>query len=258
MEGNQQMQQIQQPAPQKALPSPKSLRLARAKVKLLAAYYGHPARDLRLICITGTTGKSIVAHFVHEILLAAHQPVAILASDKGIKPTILHKFLNDAWKAKATYAVITAPADALATETFYGLPIQVAALTDFIPSGLNDADAQSYLNAKTTLFHMQPEAVVLNRDDAHYPEFANFQGKSETITYGTSSDSDIRIDHSKLYRKGTEASLALGNSLFTVASFLSGEPVISYMAAAAAIATTLNIAPSTIAEGIANYIPSSE
>ncbi len=259
MEGNQQIQQpIQQMPPQKALPSPKGLRLARAKVKLLAAYYGHPARDLRIICITGTTGKSIVAHFVHEILLAAHQPVAILASDKNLKPTILHKFLNDAWKAKATYAVITAPADALAAETFYGLPIYVAALTDFIPSGMNDTDLNSYLNAKTTLFRMNPEAVVLNRDDAHYPDFAGFRGKSETLTYGTSSDSDVRIDHSKLYRKGTEASLVLGNNLFTVASFLSGEPVISYMAAAAAIATSLNIAPATIAEGIANYIPANE
>lgn len=258
MEGNQQMQQIQQPAPQKALPSPKGLRLARAKVKLLAAYYGHPARDLRIICVTGTTGKSIVAHFVHEILLAAHQPVAILASENELKPTILHKFLNDAWKAKATYAVITAPAKALSSEVFYGLPIYTAAITDFIPTGMTDADASAYLAAKTNLFRMNPEAIVLNRDDANYPEFANFRGRSETITYGASSDSDLKIDHSKLYKKGTEASLVLGNNMFTVASFLSGEPVISYMACAAAIATALNIAPNTIAEGIANYIPAND
>ncbi len=35
--------------------------------------------------------------------------------------------------------------------------------------------------------------------------------------------------------------------------FLAGEPTVSYMACAAAIATALNIAPATIAEGIANY-----
>lgn len=88
----------------------KRFRLERAKVKLLASYYGHPARDLKLICVTGSTGKSTVAHFVHEILRAASQPAAILASDQAIKATVLHKFLNDAWKAKVTYAVITAPA----------------------------------------------------------------------------------------------------------------------------------------------------
>lgn len=233
----------------------KRLNMARTKVKLLAAYYGHPARDLHLICITGSTGKSIVAHYVHEILRAANQPVAILASDQEIKPTVLHKFLNDAWKAKATYAVITAPATALARDTFFGLPIYVAALTDFIPSGLSDPDVEGYLSAKSTLFRMNPEAIVLNRDDAHYPAFSQFRGKSETLTYGASSDSDLRIDGSKLYRKGTEAHLSIDHQNFTVASFLTGEPTVSYMACAAAIATTLNIAPATIVDGIANYDP---
>lgn len=239
-----------------AAPKRKHSRLERAKVKLLASYYGHPARDLKLICITGSTGKSTVAHFVHEILRTANQPVAILASDHAIKASVLHKFLNDAWKAKATYAVITAPASSLESETFYGLPIYAAALTDFIPSSLTDTDKSSYLNAKSNLFKMNPEVVVLNRDDAHYPDFACFRGKNETLTYGASSDSDIRIDHSKLYRKGTEANLAFGTRVFTVASFLTGEPIVSYMACAAAIATSLNISPSIIAEGIASYIPS--
>jgi len=229
--------------------------LKRTRSKLLAAYYGHPARDLRLICITGTTGKSTVAHYVHEILRAASQSVAILASDTNIKPTVLHKFLNDAWKAKATYAIITAPASALANEAFYGLPIYVAALTDFVPASARDLNPEAYLAAKSTLFRMSPDIVVLNRDDAHYPDFAEFRGKNETITYGASSDSDLRVDYSKLYRKGTEASLVTGRQAYTVASFLTGEPTVAYMACAAAIATALNIAPQTIAEGIANYEP---
>ena len=232
---------------------PKRLRLARAKVKLLASYYGHPARDLRLICITGSTGKSTVAHYVHEILKAASQPAAILASDQNVKATTLHKFLNDAWKAKVTYAVITAPAAALEAETFYGLPVYVAALTDFVPSSLTDTDLAKYLETKETLFRMNPEVVVLNRDDAHYPDFAQFKGTTETLTYGASSDSDMRIEFSKLYRKGTEASLSIGAQAFTVASFQTGEPTVSYMACAAAIATALNISPATIAEGIASY-----
>jgi len=27
------------------------------KAKLLSAYYGHPLKDMKLICITGSTGK---------------------------------------------------------------------------------------------------------------------------------------------------------------------------------------------------------
>lgn len=232
------------------------LRLERAKVKLLASYYGHPARDLRLICITGTTGKSSTAHFVHEILRAASQPAAILASEGRIKASVLHKFLNDAWKAKVTYAVITAPAEALDSETFYGLPVYVAAITDFAPDNrLSGEDLTAYLNAKSKLFQLNPDVVILNRDDPHYPDFASFRGKTETLTYGASSDSDVRIDFSKLYRKGSEASLSYGNHSYTVASFLTGEPTIAHMACAATIATALNINPATIAEGIANFEP---
>lgn len=236
-------------------PNKKHNRLERAKVKLLASYYGHPARDLRLICITGSNGKSTVAHFVHEILRTANQPVAILASDQDIKATILHKFLNDAYKAKAVYAVITAPATSLSNETFYGLPIFTAALTDFNPRSLPENQITTYLDAKASLFQMNPQNIILNRDDSSYPEFSNFRGTNETLTFGSSSDSDLRIDHSKLYRKGSEASLILGNKNFTVASFLAGEEVIPQMACAAAIATTLNIAPNTIADGIANFEP---
>lgn len=235
--------------------NPKSSRLQRAKVKLLASYYGHPARDLRLICITGTNGKSTVAHFVHKILEAAGQPAAILASDQHIKPSMLHKFLNDAWKAKAIYTIITAPAVSLQSETFYGLPIYTAALTDVDTSKLNEADTTNYLQAKSMLFQMNPQNIILNRDDTYYPNFSNYHGASETLTYGASSDSDLRIDRSKLYRKGSEANLILGSKAFTVASFLSGELIISQMACATAIATTLNISPSTIAEGIANLLP---
>lgn len=232
----------------------KRFNLARAKVKLLAAYYGHPARDLRLICITGASGKTTVAHLVHEILRSANQSVAILASENEIKPTVLHKFLNDAWKAKATYAVVTAPTSALANETFYGLPIYVAALTDSVAPDETNGVAET-IAAEATLFQMKPEAIVLNRDDAHYPDFANFRGVSETITYGASSDSDLRIDQSKLYRKGVEARLSLGSQALTVASFLTGEPAVSYMTCATAIAATLNISPAIIADGIANYEP---
>lgn len=238
----------------KSVANRKRFNLARTKVKLLAAYYGHPARDLRLICITGASGKTTVAHLVHEILRAANQSVAILASENEIKPTVLHKFLNDAWKAKATYAVVTAPVSALANETFYGLPVYVAALTDSVAPDEANGVAET-ISAETTLFQMNPETVVLNRDDAHYPDFANFRGVSETITYGASSDSDLRIEHSKLYRKGIEARLSLGSQDFTIASFLTGEPAVSYMTCTAAIAATLNISPAIIADGIANYEP---
>lgn len=238
----------------KRKPSMKS-KLQRTHAKLLSSYYGNPIRDMRLICVTGTSGKAIVSHFIHEILRAAGQHVAILASDSPIKVSALHKFLSEAWKAGSSYVVVTAPAESLKNNVFYGLPVYVAAMTDFIPSSLGAMSAEEFSESESTLLKMNPEVVVLNEDDANFAEFSKFVGKTDTLTYGTTRTSTIRIDGAKLYKKGTEANLSLGSSRFSVASFLTGEPIVSYMACAAAVAAALHIGNDVIADGVANYNP---
>lgn len=240
--------------PKQKKPSLKT-KTQRARAKFLSSYYGHPIRDMKLICITGTSGKATVAHFVHEILRAAGQHAAVLASDSPLKTSILHKFFADAWKAGASYVVVTAPAESLKNNVFYNLPIHVAALTDFIPASLDAPTVSEYLASESTLFQMSPAIVVLNEDDSHFPDFSKFTGQKDTLTYGRTRSSTLRIDSAKLYKKGTEVSLSLGSSRFSCASFLTGEPIVSYMAAATAIATALHISPEIIADGIANYNP---
>ena len=228
---------------------------AKLKAKLLNTYYGHPLKDMKLICVTGTTGKTEVANYVFEILKAAGQPVEILASEQGIKVSTLHKFLSQSWKSGANYVVVTAPAESLERDVFYDLPVHVAALTNFVPAGLNAPSSEEYADAESILFKMSPNYTVLNRDDAHFSTFEKFAGVKGTLTYGSDRFSTVQILNHKLYKKGAEANLAIGTTRFTVATFLTGEPVISYMAAAAAIANALHISPEKITEGIANYEP---
>ena len=142
---------------------PKSL-----KVRLLAHYYEKILKDLKIICVTGTTGKTVTAYYVYYMLKQAGFRPAILASDEEIKVGNLYKFIKDAWKADVDYLVLTAPAHSLRKDVFYKMPIQVAALTDFVPASLSDLTAEEYLEAENTLFSMNPDSVVLNRDDRHY------------------------------------------------------------------------------------------
>lgn len=226
----------------------------KIKAKLLKTYYGNPMRDMKLIAVTGTTGKTTVAHYVHEILRATDEKVAVLASDKPFKVGMLHKFLSDAWKAGANYIILTVPAEGLRDNVFYGLPVTVAAMTNFLTSGLKDMEPEEYLENEKTLFDMNPEIVVLNQDDINYDTFAEFKGKQKTITYGQTS-SDVKILNSKLYGKGTEATLSIKSEIFNVASFIPGETTVSYMACAAAIANALGITNDKITDGIAEYMP---
>ena len=127
----------------------------KIKAKLLKSYYGNPMKDMKLIAITGTTGKTTVAHYVHEILRAADEQVAVLASDQPFKMQMLHKFLSDAWKAGANYVIVTVPAETLRDNVFYGLPVYVAAMTNFVTSGLNDLTPEEYLETEKTLFDIR-------------------------------------------------------------------------------------------------------
>lgn len=235
--------------------TPANTKTGKLKAKFLDAFYGHPIKDMKLICITGTTGKVEVANYVHEILKSAGHPVAILASEDSIKIGALHKFLSTAWKAGSNYVVVTAPAESIQKDVFYNLPVHIAALTNFVPAGLNDPSSSEYVSGESTLFKMEPDYVVLNRDDSHYADFSDFAGRQGTLTYGADRFSNVQIVRSKLYKMGAEATLAIGNVNFTVATFLNGETSVSYMAAAAAIADALHITPEKIAEGIANYDP---
>ena len=229
-----------------------SARKQKIKARLLKSYYGNPIKDMKLIAITGTTGKTIVAHYVHEILKATGEQVAVLASDQPFKMGMLHKFLSDAWKAGANYVIITVPAEGLRDNVFYGLPVEVAAMTNFVTAGLEDMTPEEYIDTEKTLFDMKPNMVVLNHDDLNYDTFADFKGVKKTMDFGMTG-TGVKILNSKLYAKGTEATLSIHSEIVTAASFIPGETTVSYMACAVAIGVALGIEMDKILDGIANY-----
>ncbi len=229
-------------------------RRQKLKARVLKSYYGNPMRDMKLIAITGSTGKVTVAHYVHEIMKAKGEQVAVLASDQPFKMGMLHKFLSDAWKAGADYVIVTVPAEGLRDNIFYGLPVYVAAMTNFVTAGLRDMEPEEFLKNEKTLFDMKPEIVVLNHDDINYNTFAEFKGSKKTLSFGLSS-SDVKILNSKLYAKGTEATVSIQSEITTLATFVPGETSVSYMACAATIAEGIGASVDNIVDGIANYEP---
>lgn len=224
------------------------------KAGMLKAYYGNPTKDMKVVAITGATGKTVVAHFVHEILKAAGEQVAVLASDQPFKLGTLHKFLSDAWKAGANVVIVTVPAEILRDNVFYGLPVHVAAMTNFVTSSLKDMTAEEFIDSEKTLFDMKPDVVVMNHDDVNYEKFEEFKGKLQTWSYGQTGR-DVKILNSKLYPKGTEATLSIHTDILPVATFIPGETAVSYMACAAAIASAMAVSSEKIAEGIAEWMP---
>lgn len=230
-------------------------KMRQTRAKFLGAYYGNPIRDMKLVCVTGSTGRAIVARLVHEILNAAGQHVAILATDAEVKAGMLHKFFSEAWKAGANYVIVSTPTESINKSVFHGLPVSVAAVTDYVSSTLDSLSSEEYVKAVKTLLGSEPDYVVLNSDDVKYPDFATFTGKKNTYTFGHNPEATLRVSSSRLYKRGVEASFGIGSSYFTCATFLTGEIAVEYMACAAAIATALSVGSQAIVEGMANFDP---
>ena len=245
----------------------KSYRKSRAKI--ISARFGNPARDLRVIAVTGTNGKTTTVNFLNEILKEAGYRTAMfstanieIAGEQTVNDTNsttatvarLQKFFRDAKKADVEFALIEATSHALDQYKFEGVPIEMAIMTNLTQDHLDyHKTMENYAAAKAKLFEMNPNFVVLNADDEWFDYFNNFATESQKITYGEGESADVKIEKFKLYKKGSEAKLRIDNNVeLEIATNLPGEFNIYNMTAAAAGAYLLGISLKDIQEGIAN------
>jgi hypothetical protein len=245
----------------------KSYRKSRAKI--ISARFGNPARDLRIIAVTGTNGKTTTVNFLNEILKEAGYRTAMfstanieIAGEQTVNDTNsttatvarLQKFFRDAKKADVEFALIEATSHALDQYKFEGVPIEMAIMTNLTQDHLDyHKTMENYAAAKAKLFEMNPNLVVLNADDEWFDYFNNFATESQKITYGEGESADVKIEKFKLYKKGSEANLRIDNNVeLEIATNLPGEFNIYNMTAAAAGAYLLGISLKDIQEGIAN------
>lgn len=257
----------------KVLPKSALIELERtyrkSRAKIVAVRYGNPARDLRVIAVTGTNGKTTTVNFLNEILKEAGYKTAMFSTANieiaGVQTvndtnsttatvSKLQKFFHDAKKADVEFALIEATSHALDQYKFAGVPIEMAIMTNLTQDHLDyHKTMENYAAAKAKLFEMQPRFIVLNTDDKYFDYFNKFEASEQKITYGESDLAEVKIKSFKLYKKGSEAKLRIDNNVaLEIATNLPGEFNVYNMTAAAAGAYLLGISLQDIQEGIAN------
>lgn len=241
----------------------------RSRVKLVSARYGNPARDLRVIAVTGTNGKTTTVNYINEILKEAGLTTAMFSTAlievagkqklNDLNMSVgsvaqMQRFFRDAKRAKVDYVVLEITSHALHQHKLATVPIEVAIMTNLTQDHLDyHKTMDEYAKAKSKLFANEPRFVVLNRDDEWFDYFDKFPAGSQKITYGTFEEAEARIDHVKLYRKGSEARVVIDHQTkLDLATALPGKFNVYNMTAAAATAYILGIKRSDIVEGVAN------
>ncbi len=176
---------------------------------LAAWYYGYPSRQMKVIGVTGTKGKSTVVFMLAHILEAAGHRVASIGSlgtrigsqswPNTLKMTMpgrfyLQRFLARAREAQCEYVVMEATSEGLAQNRHYGVTSDCAVFTNLHPEHIEShGSLDRYREAKEKLFAVTSGIHVINADDAVSEIFAQHPAK-RTIFFGIDRG-DIRASN---------------------------------------------------------------
>ena len=241
----------------------------KARVRLVAARYGHPARNLRVIGVTGTNGKTTTVNYLNEILKEAGKKTAMFSTatievagvtkrndlNMTVGSTVrMQQFFRDAKQAKVDFVVMEFPSHAIHQHKLYGVPVEMAIMTNLTQDHLDyHGTMEAYAEVKGRLFAGDPKYIVLNRDDEWFEYFDKFPASGQKITYGKHLEAEAHIDDIKLYRKGTETKITIDHQTkLELATNLPGEFNAYNMTAAVAAAYLLGVELNDIVEGVAN------
>lgn len=241
----------------------------KTRVRAVSARYGHPARNLRVIAITGTNGKTTTANYVNEILKEAGYKTAMFttavievagqAKINDLNATVattarMQAFFHQARKAKADFVILEVTSHALDQHKFDGVPIEAAVMTNLTQDHLDyHKTMERYAAAKSKLFSGEPRYIILNRDDEWYDYFNHFSAGAQKMTYGEHEDAEAKITRTKLFKKGSEAEVVFDHQTkLELATYLPGKYNIANMTAAAAVCYLLGVSVNDIISGAAN------
>lgn len=179
-----------------------------------AAFYEYPSKDLNIVGITGTNGKTTVSHLVQKIFENNNQKCGLIG-------TLGHKFSSEDTYHDAKHTTPQAPelqkllrtfdekgidnvcmevsSHALDQNRVGGIDYKCAVITNLTQDHLDyHILMENYFEAKAILFRGLKEGcyAVLNADDEYYEKFrAVIPHGVKIVTYGIKNPADLKASN---------------------------------------------------------------
>ncbi len=207
---------------------------------IAAAYYEHPTRQMDVVALTGTNGKTSCAWWLAQALAKLGQRCAmvgtlglgelVLAQDGTVRlngmstglttpdAVLFQGALRDLLQAGVRSCVIEASSIGLAEGRLEGTQIRMALFTNFTQDHLDyHGDMDAYWQAKLSLFDWPGlDVAIVGLDDPKGPELLQHLHRRATpvrvITYGLHPQADVRADQVR-WQAGTRGAGDWGQSL---------------------------------------------
>ncbi|MDP8313745.1 MAG: UDP-N-acetylmuramoyl-L-alanyl-D-glutamate--2,6-diaminopimelate ligase [Candidatus Celaenobacter antarcticus] len=258
----------------KNIPFIKARNSREALARIAAAFYGFPARKLKIIGVTGTDGKTTTSTLIHHILNETGHKAGLITSinviigdrvfQTGFHTTTpdalsIQKYLAEMVAAGTEYAVIETSSHGLAQYRVEACEYDIAVLTNITSEHLDfHKSREEYIHAKAHLFELLslsykknnvPKISVLNYDDPSYSTLTKYDA-DQHFSFGLSNKADFWAD--KILHNETKLKFNVHTPIdeFEIASPLLGEYNVYNILAAVTVAYSQNIPKDRIISAI--------
>lgn len=225
---------------------------------------GHPSKNLHIIGVTGTDGKTTTTSLIHHILKTSTRSSALISTvnaeignnqlDTGLhvtspNPSELHKLLRKIKSKKIKYVCLEATSHGLHQFRLYPIKPEIAVLTNISHEHLDyHKDLTSYMKAKFILFK-NAKYAVLNKDDDSFEFFRDRLKKTALTSYSIDKPSQLRPSRVQFLK--TKTKFRLGD--FQYETPLIGRYNLYNTLAAIAVAMVLEIPPLDIQRALNSF-----
>src|SRR5882724_4294659 len=231
-----------------------------------ANFFGHPAKSLQLIAVTGTNGKTTTTSLIDSVLrtsgaktgmfgtIAYRTPLGKYPAPNTTPESLdLQGFLAEIHDAGGKYAVMEASSHALAMDRLWGCHFQSAVFTNLTRDHLDfHKNFEDYFAAKRRLFEGTgagtPETAILNADDQYSKRLGGLA--KQTLTYGIENPSDITAKKFQLSFSGLQFTANTPQGKLQITSPLVGRINVYNILAAIGAAMAAGISNEIIEKGI--------
>src|SRR5882724_6502849 len=199
----------------------------RAMALAAAEVHHHPSRELQLVGITGTNGKTTTAYLIASIPEAAGEPVAMTgtveyrlgterrkAERTTPEATDMQRMLRHAVEIGCKTAVMEASSQAMDFHRCDDLEYSVAVFSNLTRDHLDyHKTMENYWYAKQRLFDgrlgTRPRVSVINVDDPYGVELAERLAKEglRVVRYALKSDADVTARDAEFSLEGMRFNL---------------------------------------------------
>tara|TARA_Y100000768_G_scaffold4840_1_gene3458 strand:+ start:3044 stop:4486 length:1443 start_codon:yes stop_codon:yes gene_type:complete len=238
-------------------------RLAASKVA--AEFYNYPSKELKIIGITGTNGKTTTASLIYSILKQSNFKAAQLGTlgviadgfDKNKTlttpdPITLHKILRDLSNNSFTHVVMEVSSHALDQFRVADIDFDISIFTNLSKEHLDyHNDMETYFKTKSRLFRMMPiTGTSIIHTDKDYGIKMKLESSAPVVSISMNDTGDIYYKDINYSLSGINGFIKAGNKKIVFNSSLVGEFNAENILSAVSAGITLNISPNIIERAI--------